>query len=143
MKKENTMVVAVKGLILNEGKALIVKRADDDEVGGGTWECAGGKIDFGENLEPALVREAKEETGLDILIEKILYATTFKTDPNRQVIVLTYLCKSNSRDVVLSKEHSEYLWADKDQITGLLSPAIIDDLVKNRVFRFIEDYPGS
>ena len=44
MPNINEIVVAVKGVILNESKILIVKRANDDEVGGGTWECAGGKI---------------------------------------------------------------------------------------------------
>lgn len=44
----NKMVVVVKGVILNEGKVLIVQRAIDDEVGRETWECVGGKVDFGE-----------------------------------------------------------------------------------------------
>ncbi|OQO98407.1 DNA mismatch repair protein MutT, partial [Geobacillus sp. 44B] len=111
MTNANKMVVVVKGLILYEGKVLIVQRAKDDEIGGGTWELVGGKVEFGEDLETALVREIKEEVGLDVTVEKILYAITFKTDPTRQVVILTYLCRSNNRDVVLSKEHIDYRWS--------------------------------
>ncbi|WP_438804679.1 NUDIX hydrolase [Oceanobacillus saliphilus] len=128
------MVVALKGVIVNNGKVLIVQRAENDEIGGGTWECVGGKIEFGEDLEAALLREIKEEIGLSVTIEKILYATTFKTDPARQVVLLTYLCRSNSKEVILSKEHSNYKWATKDQLRLLLTPEIIRDFEKNNVF---------
>src|SRR6185437_11567047 len=103
----NTMVVAVKGIIIKEGKVLIVQRSYD-EISGGTWECVGGKIEFGENLEEALVREIREEVGLDVIVEKIIYASTFKTDPSRQVVILTYLCSSENKNIVLSKEHIDY-----------------------------------
>ncbi|NNU94556.1 NUDIX domain-containing protein [Geobacillus sp. NFOSA3] len=138
MTNANKMVVAVKGLILYEGKVLIVQRAKDDEIGGGTWELVGGKVEFGEDLETALVREIKEEVGLDVTVEKILYATTFKTDPTRQVVILTYLCRSNNRDVVLSKEHIDYRWSTKEQLRLLLTPEIISDFEKNNVFSLEE-----
>ncbi|MGE8205413.1 NUDIX hydrolase [Heyndrickxia sp. NPDC080065] len=130
----NKMVIAVKGVILNEGKVLIVKRAIDDEIGGGTWECVGGKIEFGEDLEIALVREIKEEVGLNVTVEKILYATTFKTDPTRQVVILTYLCRSENKHVILSKEHTDYQWATKKQFKSLLPPEIMNDFEKHHVF---------
>jgi 8-oxo-dGTP diphosphatase len=138
MTNANKFVVAVKGLILHQGKVLIVQRANDDEIGGGTWELVGGKIEFGEDLETALVREIKEEVGLDVTVDKILYATTFKTDPTRQVVILTYLCRSNSRDVVLSKEHIDYRWSTKEQLRLLLTPEIISDFEKNNVFSLEE-----
>jgi 8-oxo-dGTP diphosphatase len=80
LKKSNEIVVAVKRVILFRKKMLIIQRAFDDEVGGGTWECPGGKIDFGEELETALAREVKEEVGLKINVTKLLYASTFKTN---------------------------------------------------------------
>lgn len=134
MTNSHKIVVALKGVIVYEGKVLIVQRSKDDDIGGGTWECVGGKIEFGEDLETALLREIKEEVGLSVTIEKILYATTFKTDPTRQVVILTYLCSSNSNEATLSKEHSNYKWATKDQLKLLLSPEIISDFEKNNVF---------
>lgn len=131
---ENTIVVAVKGVIVHKGKVLIVKRAADD-VGGGTWECVGGKIDFGEELETALIREIEEEVGLTITVEKILYATTFNTDPTRQVVILTYLCRCDSEHVILSEEHSEYLWATSKKMKEMLAPGIVSDFEKYDVFK--------
>lgn len=130
----NKIVVVLKGVIVNEGKVLIVQRAKDDEFGGGTWECVGGNIEFGEELESALTREINEEVGLSVTIEKILYATTFHTSPSRQVVLLTYLCSSDQSNVKLSKEHSHYKWATKKQLSDLLPLEIIDDFKKHHVF---------
>ena len=138
MTNINKTVVVVKGVIVNEGKVLIVKRADDDEIGGGTWECVGGKIDFGENLETALVREITEEVGLTVTIHNILFATTFKTAPTRQVVILTYLCRSKDKNIVLSREHTDYQWSTKEQLKSLLVPEIVIDFEKNNVFSLEE-----
>lgn len=138
MENENKIVVAVKGLILKDGKILIVKRSSEDEVGGNTWEFVGGKIEFGEDLEAALAREIAEEVGLTVTVEKILYATTFKTDPTRQVVLITYLCRSSDEKIILSNEHSEYLWATKDQLKSLLTTEMIEDINRNDIFSLKE-----
>ncbi|TYQ15879.1 UNVERIFIED_CONTAM: 8-oxo-dGTP diphosphatase [Acetivibrio alkalicellulosi] len=135
---DNKIVVAVKGIIINGGRVLIVKRANNDEVGAGTWECVVGRIKFGEELETALIREIKEEIGLNITVEKLLYATTFKTSPTRQVVILTYICRSEVIDVNLSPEHVEYLWSTKAQLKQLLHPDILEDFAKNNIFSIEE-----
>jgi len=134
----NNIVVAVKGVILHVGKVLIIKRVKNDEIGGETWECAGGKLEFGESLETALKREIEEEVGLKVQIEKLLYATTFKTSPIRQVVILTYLCRSESDTIVLSKEHSDYRWSTKADLRSLLAADIIKDFERNNVFSLEE-----
>ncbi|MBP0725650.1 NUDIX domain-containing protein [Bacillus sp. RG28] len=135
---ENKIVVVVKGVVLNEGNILIVQRSIDDEYGGGTWECVGGKIEFGEDLESALIREIKEEVSLDVTVNKILYATTFKTNPSRQIVILTYLCGCKNRNVFLSNEHSDYQWVTKDQFRLLITPEIQNDFENNDVFSLVE-----
>ena len=134
---ENTIVVAVKGIIVHNNKVLIVQRSEDDEVGAGTWECVGGKIDYGENLEDALIREVKEEVNITITVDKLLYATTFKTSEHRQVVILTYSCTACDDMVVLSNEHKNYLWANKEQMMNLLSKPIVDSLNHNSVWAYI------
>lgn len=138
MTEVNKIVVAVKGLVFNEGKILIVQRSHDDDIGGGTWECVGGEVDFGEDLEGALVREFKEEAGLNVAVLKLLYATTFKITPTRQVVILTYLCRSKDCNVVLSKEHIDHRWSTKEQSELLLTPEIISAFKKNNVFSLKE-----
>jgi 8-oxo-dGTP diphosphatase len=138
MKLENPKtVVAVKGLILNDEKALIIKRGKNVKFGEGTWECVGGKINFGEDLEMALVREAKEEVGLEIAVEKILYATSYLS-PERHLIILTYLCRSEKNNVVLSEEHLDYRWCTKEQLRQLLPANILNDFQKNNVFSEVQ-----
>ena len=134
---ENEIVVAVKGVITHNNRVLIIQRSEDDEVGAGTWECVGGKMDFGESLEDALIREVQEEVGLIINIDKLLYATTFKTSEHRQVIILTYACTTYNNMVVLSGEHKNYLWANKEQTMSLLPKPIIDDLNRNSAWEYI------
>lgn len=53
----NKIVVVVKGIIFFNNKVLIIKRNERDEIDPGTWENFGGKIEFGEDLEYALIRE--------------------------------------------------------------------------------------
>lgn len=73
MATDQSFVVVLKGLIIKKGKLLLIKRSDQDDVVGGTWECTGGKLEFGETLEAALVREIKEEVGLVITPEELAY----------------------------------------------------------------------
>jgi 8-oxo-dGTP diphosphatase len=138
LSEQNSIVIALKGVIINNGKMLIVKRSNQSHVGAGTWECVGGKLEFGEQLEEALGRETEEEVGLKVSVGRVLYATTFNTNENRQVVIVTYLCKCETAEVTLSDEHSEFLWASKDELKQLLSDNIIADFEKNGVFQ-LED----
>jgi len=133
----NIFVVVVKGLIIHDRKILIIQRSADDEIGANIWECPGGKVDFGEDLIAALLREIKEEVGLTITVDKLLYAVTFKTHEHRQVVILTYLCTACDNIVTLSYEHKNYLWSDKNQMMTLLSKPIVDDLNRNSVWEYI------
>jgi 8-oxo-dGTP diphosphatase len=134
---ENKIIVAVKGIILHANKALIVMRDENDEIGAGTWECVGGKIDFGEELENALIREVLEEVGIEVNVEELLYATTFKTSPERQVVILTYKYIAKTNKVTLSAEHHEYRWVSEREFKELLFPAIVSDMEKYNVFPMI------
>jgi ADP-ribose pyrophosphatase YjhB (NUDIX family) len=55
-------VVAVGVLLLHEGSVLLVQRARPPQVG--RWTVPGGKVELGESLEAAALRELVEETGL-------------------------------------------------------------------------------
>jgi len=134
---ENIIIVALKAIIVFDDKILIIQRSADDMVAASTWEFVGGKLEFGEELDTALKREIKEEVGLDVSIEELLYATTFKTHEHRQLVLLTYLCTAESAKVKLSTEHQNFLWANKSQMLEMLHEPIITDLDKNDIWRFI------
>ncbi|MCU9612030.1 NUDIX domain-containing protein [Caldibacillus lycopersici] len=130
---EQKIIVVLKGVIIHNGKVLIVQRADHDETGAGTWETVGGKLEFGENLEAALIREIQEEANINVRVEKLLYATTFLTNSMRQVVILTYLCTSNQSTIQLSSEHQNYKWANKEELLKKLPPEMIADFEKHHV----------
>jgi len=57
-------IVGVGAIIMHEGKLLLVKRGV--EPGKGKWSIPGGVVELGERVREAVVREVKEECGLDI-----------------------------------------------------------------------------
>ncbi|WP_310550069.1 NUDIX hydrolase [Paenibacillus glufosinatiresistens] len=131
------IVVALKGLILHEGQALLLRRSDTDETGPGTWEFPGGKLEFGEKLEDALAREIEEETGLRTAAGELLYAATFLTNPERQVVLLTYACRiiGDFMPVALSPEHSGYRWVSPEEFGDWLPAPILAELASSEAAR--------
>ena len=131
---QNRFPAVVKAVIHIGGQYLMLRRSCADEISPGIWECPGGKIEFGETLEQALYREVDEETGLEIEIEKLLYATTFFTGSDRQVVVITYLCRAESDGVMLSEEHTEHVWTDMNGLMAGLDEDIAKDMRRYGAF---------
>jgi ADP-ribose pyrophosphatase YjhB (NUDIX family) len=62
------------------------------------WAFPGGFVEQGESLEKAVVREAKEETGLDIEIEKQFHTYSEpKRDPRIHTISTVFICKASGK----------------------------------------------
>ncbi len=61
MENKGTYRIAVRGLIMHEGKFLLMKRSKLARGEHGFWELPGGGLDFGEAPEEALKREIEEE----------------------------------------------------------------------------------
>lgn len=65
---EKIIIVYAGGCIFNEyGEVLLQKRADCNK-----WGFPGGAIELGETPEMAAIREVKEETGLDVDVNKLI-----------------------------------------------------------------------
>ncbi len=75
MKKPS---IAVDGIITKGGKILLIKRKNEPFKG--KWALPGGFVEYGERVEEAVLREIKEETGLNAKIKKLLGVYS---DPNR------------------------------------------------------------
>jgi ADP-ribose pyrophosphatase YjhB (NUDIX family) len=60
----------VTGIVVEDGRILLLNQ---DADAGRSWSLPGGKLEDGETLAEALVREMKEETGLDVEPGRLLY----------------------------------------------------------------------
>lgn len=81
-------------IIINEQKELLVATRAHEPVKG-TLDLPGGFVDLDENGEEAVVREVKEETGLDVTELKYLFSIPNKymySDFEVQTLDLVYLC---------------------------------------------------
>ena len=82
------------------------------------WGLPGGGLEFGENPEDGVRREVREETGLEVRIEKLLCAESVPTNHH---ISLIYLCKIISGVFRPSYEISQTRFFSLDQMPSLLS----------------------
>ena len=75
---------------VDRGKIVLIKRKNDP-VG---WAIPGGFVDYGESLEEAAIREAREETSLDVtLIEQMHTYSRPDRDPRQHTISTVYIAK--------------------------------------------------
>lgn len=130
--------VATKALIIYNQRILIIQRSNYCGIGENEWEFAGGRLEFGEDLLDGLSREIKEEVGLTVQIDRLLYAFTKLVNPQWQTVGLTYLCYADTDMVVLSNEHKNFLWATREQLEELLAKPILDDLAVNSVLEQLD-----
>jgi 8-oxo-dGTP diphosphatase len=63
-------VVGVGAIIISEGKILLEKRKNEPSKG--KWSIPGGLVELGESVEQAVIREVKEETGLDVEAPRLI-----------------------------------------------------------------------
>lgn len=109
---EGISVCIVGTIIENDGKILIITRASDEDLFPDHAEIPGGTVDEGEALLDALVRETKEETGLDIS-EIVDYRKGFDyiSSSGKKVRQFNFIVKTTHHNVVLNpKEHSAFSW---------------------------------
>jgi mutator protein MutT len=78
-------------LIFRGGQLLITQRRADSHLGG-RWEFPGGKREAGETFEQCLVREIREELGVEIVVGQ-LFEEISHDYPEKSVHLKFFLCK--------------------------------------------------
>jgi mutator protein MutT len=78
-------------LIFRAGKLLITQRHAESHLGG-LWEFPGGKLEPGETFEQCLVREIREELGVEISVGK-LFEEVSHDYPEKSVRLKFFICK--------------------------------------------------
>lgn len=112
--------VVAGGVVFQDSKALIVQRSADEEVYPNLWEIPSGKKESLEKIADTVIREVKEETGLETEIVNIIDVFNFtveKPEETRDVTQINFLLKLIGKpDVKLSQEHQNFAWVEKDEL---------------------------
>jgi len=107
--------VATKALIVNNDKILLLRESSAYGEGTqeGRYDVPGGRVQPGERFDDSLRREIKEETRLDVQIERPFYVDEWRPrvrEEEWQIIATFFVCTAQSQEVTLSEDHDEYVW---------------------------------
>jgi len=124
LKREYPMrpIVGVGAVILQDRKLLLVKRRA--EPGRGRWSIPGGSVHLGERVRDATIREAKEESGIDIEIVDDRPLDAFDsiiTDDRGRTqyhfTLLEFLAKPKGGTLKAAEDAAEARWVPLDEVT--------------------------
>lgn len=93
--------ISIKGVIICDDKVLLLKNERDE------WDLPGGKLRFDTSPEACVIREVKEETNLDVEVEKLEGSFIYNIRNFIKVFIVVYSCTliSEKKDFKISGEH--------------------------------------
>ena len=120
----------VDGILISEDeRILLLRRANYMKNFGGQWGFVGGSVDKKDkNNKEAIIREVKEETGLELTFnEQQKMKVIDKQEHENNSDTEYWLIKlETTPDIKISREHSKYEWIDADTF-------------KSKTFKFMPD----
>ncbi len=121
MDVNKPLMVVAAALVDADGRVLVQQRPADKSMGG-LWEFPGGKIEPGETPEAALIRELREELGIETQTA-CLAPACFASEPlgGRHMILLLYICRK-WRGIPQALEAPEIRWVKPVQLHALEMP---------------------
>lgn len=102
------------------------------------WSLPGGQMKIGESISQSILREIKEETNLDVKIQRVMGIYTspkcvfeFPDGKVYQSFVVAFLAKAVSYKVILNKESISYQWFKKEEIKKLDTLPFVKEIIIN------------
>jgi len=108
-------LVGVGGVVVQENRVLLVQRGREPLKG--QWSIPGGLIDVGESLREAVIREVKEETGLDVEpVELIELLDRIYREGERvryHYVIADYLCRVTGGTLGAASDADDVRWVER------------------------------
>jgi 8-oxo-dGTP pyrophosphatase MutT (NUDIX family) len=124
----DSLVPAASAVVVDdEGRVLLQRRLDN-----GLWSLPGGTMEVGETIRQCVIREVKEETGLDIDVVSLVgiysdprYVIEYANGEVRQQFSVCFYCRPRSGILMSSPESIEVAWFDLADLPAIeLQPSI-------------------
>jgi len=120
-KGKKLLLVAACALIEVDGRVLLARRPEGKKMAG-LWEFPGGKLAAGETPEAALIRELKEELGIDVTTSCLAPFAFASHDYERfHLLMPLYLCR-RWRGVPTALEGQTLTWVRPDKLADYPMP---------------------
>jgi 8-oxo-dGTP diphosphatase len=124
MKREypESPLVGVGAVIVQDQRVLLIRRGQAPLLG--EWSLPGGVLECGETLREAVVREAREETGLVVETDEMLgvYERVIRGDDGRvryHYVLIDFLCRPAGGELEAASDAADVRWFTRDQLPAL------------------------
>ena len=108
---------SVAGIAVRDGRMLVAKRVEGGPIGL-RWEFPGGKVEFGESDEAALIREFDEELGIAVKPIKSIGEGSFESASGRRQLA-AWLVELPPESVFQLREHSDIAWVAQRELQAI------------------------
>lgn len=107
--------ISQKAIVVKDGKVLLVRDPSDASI----WELPGGRLHATETPQEGLLRELREEIGVEALINRVVHVEQFqhvKTGQNMFLVAYEATFSPDQEITPLDGEVGEWRWITKDQL---------------------------
>jgi 8-oxo-dGTP diphosphatase len=109
--------VEVACAIILDGERVFVTQRSEEMPHPLKWEFPGGKLKIGETPEGCIIREIREELGVEISVKQLLPSVKHAYIKNI-VKLIPFVCWIERGEIILS-EHRSYRWVHRSEMEGL------------------------
>ncbi len=135
--KHKYRIVTVDSVILKDNMVLLLKRSFG--MFRGHWVLPGGKVTKGEDIWKAVVRETKEETGLEVRVVRMIgFYDSPDRDPEKHAATTAFLCRPVKGRLRRNRESTELKYFPVEKLPekmGFDHKKIVQDTLKSINYR--------